>query len=123
MVCVTALLDEAQAHGLTVRAEADRLVIHGPKRAAATAERLLRHKPEVLALLRPGPCATCGSAMAWREPAGAIRCAGCCPKPKGAEKVLCVVLAGGATAWVDYADELAAVRARQTAREPPNGGG
>lgn len=116
MVCVTALLDEAQARGLTVRAEADKLVIVGPRTAAATAERLLQRKPEVLAVLRPGPCAACGSAIGWREASGTVRCAGCGPRPKGAEKVLLVILAGGATAWVDYAEELAAHRARMAER-------
>jgi hypothetical protein len=116
MVCVTALLDEAHACGLTVRAEADRLVIEGPRKAAATAERLLRHKPEVLAAIQPGPCPTCASAIGWREAGGAVRCAVCHPKPKGAEKVLCVMLAGGRTAWVDFAEELAAHRARMMDR-------
>jgi hypothetical protein len=123
MVAITALLDEAHACGLRVRAEADRLVIVGPKRAAATAERLLERKPEVLAVLKPGPCPTCGSAIAWREASGAVHCAGCHPKPKGAEKVLCVVLGGGATAWVDFAEELAAIRARATPQIAQAGGG
>jgi hypothetical protein len=123
MVCVTALLDEAQARGLTVRAEADKLVIVGPRTAAATAERLLLYKPEVLAVLRPGPCPTCGSAIGWREAGGVVRCAGCSPKPKGAEKVLLVTLAGGATAWVDYAEELAAHRARLGRLINHSGGG
>jgi hypothetical protein len=123
MVGVMTLLDEAQARGLTVRAEADKLVIVGPRTAAATAERLLQRKPEVLALLRPGPCVACGSAVGWREFSGTVRCAGCTPRPKGSEKVLLVTLAGGATAWVDYAEELAAHRARAADRIGQAGGG
>lgn len=52
---VTALLTEAQAAGLRVRAEGDRLVIRGPKRAEPLALKLIEHKAEVLRLLAPAP--------------------------------------------------------------------
>ena len=45
------LLQEAEAAGLTVRVEGDRLVVRGPKSASAIAERLLDHKAEVLKVL------------------------------------------------------------------------
>ena len=45
------LLAEARAAGLEVRAEADRLVVRGPRSGAALAERLLEQKAEVLDLL------------------------------------------------------------------------
>ncbi len=46
-----ALLDEARAAGLTVRADGDRLVVRGPRRCAALARSILDHKPDVMALL------------------------------------------------------------------------
>jgi hypothetical protein len=54
MVGVT-LLVEAQAAGLTVSAEDDRLVIRGPKSAEPLALRLLAQKAEVLRALRQAP--------------------------------------------------------------------
>jgi hypothetical protein len=45
------LLAEARANGLRVRADGDRLVIRGPRRAEAVAKRLLERKREVLAAL------------------------------------------------------------------------
>ncbi len=45
------LLQEAQAAGLTVRVDGERLVVRGPKSAGAIAERLLDHKAEVLKVL------------------------------------------------------------------------
>ncbi len=50
MVAVS-LLQEAEAAGLTVRVDGDRLVVRGPKSAGAIAERLLDHKTEVLKVL------------------------------------------------------------------------
>ncbi len=50
MVAVS-LLQEADAAGLTVRVDGDRLVVRGPKSAGAIAERLLHHKAEVLKVL------------------------------------------------------------------------
>ena len=47
------LLQEAEAAGLTVRVDGDRLVVRGPKSAGAIAERLLDHKTEVLKVLSP----------------------------------------------------------------------
>ena len=46
-----ALLRAADAAGLTVSADGDRLVIRGPRSADATARALLEHKPEVMAAL------------------------------------------------------------------------
>ncbi len=45
------LLQEAEAAGLSVRVDGDRLVVRGPKSADAIAERLLDHKAEVLKVL------------------------------------------------------------------------
>ena len=45
------LLAEAQSAGLVVRADGDRLVIEGPKGAAAVAQKLIQHKAEVMAVL------------------------------------------------------------------------
>ncbi len=50
MVAVS-LLQEAEAAGLSVCVEGDRLVVRGPKSAGAIAERLLDHKAEVIELL------------------------------------------------------------------------
>ncbi len=50
MVAVS-LLQEAEAAGLSVCVEGDRLVVRGPKSAGAIAERLLDHKTEVLKVL------------------------------------------------------------------------
>ncbi len=46
-----ALLAEAHATGLTVRADGGMLVVRGPRRCAALARSLLEHKPDVMALL------------------------------------------------------------------------
>ena len=46
-----ALLRAADAAGLTVNIDGDRLVIRGPRSADATARALLEHKPEVMAAL------------------------------------------------------------------------
>jgi len=51
------LLEQARQAGLTVTADGDRLVVHGPKEAAALAEELLDHKDEVMPLV----------AEAWNE--------------------------------------------------------
>src|SRR5262245_25426526 len=45
------LLAVARTAGLTVHADGDRLVVRGPARAAAVAQRLLARKPDVLAAL------------------------------------------------------------------------
>lgn len=51
-----ALLAAAQAGGLTVRADGDRLVVRGPRSAEVDlVQALLRRKAEVLPLLRPLP--------------------------------------------------------------------
>jgi len=48
------LLAEARAAGLDVEAGADgRLIVRGPRSAEAIARRLLAHKADVMALLRP----------------------------------------------------------------------
>ncbi len=48
---VVSLLQEAEAAGLSVRVEGDRLVVRGPKSAGAIAERLLDHKAEIIEAL------------------------------------------------------------------------
>ncbi len=50
MVAVS-LLQEAEAAGLSVRVDGDRLVVRGPKSAADIAERLLDRKAEVIEAL------------------------------------------------------------------------
>lgn len=47
-----ALLGQAKNAGLTVIADADRLVVRGPRSAAPIVEQLRYHKPEVLIALR-----------------------------------------------------------------------
>lgn len=58
---VAGVLREAQAAGLVIQAEGDRLIVRGPRRLHAVAQEVLRHKPEVLALL-----ATERDEIAWR---------------------------------------------------------
>ena len=58
-----ALLAEANAAGLTVRADGDRLVIRGPRRCGALAQSLLDHKPDVMAALAEWGDAA--AAVAW----------------------------------------------------------
>ena len=48
---IAGVLAEARAVGLEVRAEADRLVVRGPRLHEAIARQLLAQKPVVLALL------------------------------------------------------------------------
>ncbi len=48
---VLALLRVADAAGLTVNVDGDRLVIRGPRSADATARALIEHKPEIVMLL------------------------------------------------------------------------
>lgn len=48
-----ALLQKAHEAGLTVKAEGDRLIIRGPRRAEPVARLLIGHKGELLAALRP----------------------------------------------------------------------
>ncbi len=47
------LIERARAAGLTVRADGDRLIVHGPKAAEALVHELAAHKAEVLRLLAP----------------------------------------------------------------------
>jgi hypothetical protein len=49
------LLTQAQAAGLTVEADGNRLVLRGPKSAEELAQRLLRNKAEVMAALDNAP--------------------------------------------------------------------
>jgi hypothetical protein len=58
---VAGVLREAQAAGLLIQADGDRLLVRGPKRLQAMAQEVLRHKPEILALL-----ATERDEIAWR---------------------------------------------------------
>jgi hypothetical protein len=52
MSAVFDLLKEAQAGGLALRTEGDRLVIRGPRRLEPLARKLLEHKPQVIQALR-----------------------------------------------------------------------
>jgi hypothetical protein len=69
------LLAEARAAGLQVKAEGDRLVIRGPKRAEPLAKELRQHKAEILAHL-------CHRAEPVRLP-GYAASACVCPGPIG----------------------------------------
>jgi hypothetical protein len=60
---------QAQAAGLTVRVEGDRLRIRGPRRAAALAEQLLARKGELLPLLRIATVVDPASAVCWWDAA------------------------------------------------------
>jgi hypothetical protein len=100
------LLKEARVAGLVVLADGDRLVVRGPRSAAAMAQRLLEHKAEVLRALAtpaagtipavaasvdhqddPGgcdedldalaPCPACGSLDLWQTIVGNWRCQHC----------------------------------------------
>ena len=46
-----ALLQAADAAGLTVNVDGDKLVIRGPRSADATARALIAHKPKIVTLL------------------------------------------------------------------------
>jgi hypothetical protein len=100
MVGVT-LLQEARSAGLAVVANGDRLVIRGPRSAAAIASRLLALKPDVMlaltlsdnlavksqlgdtvfdfdSLSEPSdPCQKCGSLETWYEFTGKPHCQHC----------------------------------------------
>jgi hypothetical protein len=58
---VVTVLTEARAAGLEIRAEPGRLVVRGPRTLETVAQRLLKHKAEVLALL-----AAEDADVAWR---------------------------------------------------------
>jgi hypothetical protein len=68
-----ALIREAEAAGLNVRVDGDKLVIRGPRLAESIARRLIAHKPKVLAALRRPrtPAVPVGTiadeATDWRE--------------------------------------------------------
>jgi len=51
MVGITDLLREAESSGLSLRVHGSRLVVRGPRSAAAVAKRVLDRKPEVMAAL------------------------------------------------------------------------
>jgi hypothetical protein len=73
MECVTTLLEQAQAAGLEVRADGDRLVVRGPQSAEALARQLLAHKGDLMRLLSAPPadvtgnepCEVCGGRERW----------------------------------------------------------
>ncbi len=67
MDVVTSLLHEAEVAGLTVHADGDKLVVRGPRRAEATAKKLIAHKAEIMPVL---VSAGHGPAIdpAWGEP-------------------------------------------------------
>src|SRR5690349_7035576 len=58
---VADVLREAQAAGLLIQADGDRLLVRGPKRLEAVAQEVLRYKPEILVHL-----ATESDEVAWR---------------------------------------------------------
>lgn len=97
-----ALIREAEAAGLAVHLDGDRLVVRGPRSAEAAAQRLIANKPAVVAALsgggpvapaigqavetRPlkksdGPCYWCGRRDWWQVVAlpDVVRCGWCHP--------------------------------------------
>jgi hypothetical protein len=82
---VTTLLEQAQAAGLEVRADGDRLVVHGPQSAEALARQLLAHKADLMRLLSAPPadvtaneaCDVCGSRERWQWLDGRLCCRVC----------------------------------------------
>lgn len=137
------LIAEAQAAGLVVLADGEKLIVRGPKSAGAVALRLLARKADVMAALggvvdsQPAasqdgggpqrdaesaePCGTCGSAIGWRDAGGAVTCAACSPKPVDGERVLLVNLPGG-NVWRNYADERRDHERRPVRLGQPAGG-
>ncbi len=126
---VLTLLAEARAAGLRITAERDRLVVTGPRTAAAMVRLLAEHKNDVLAALSVSAvgttpantekngssadaddeceafaCESCGAAIGWRTGAGTVACWGCSPPPENAVKLLLLDIAEGRR-WVDYAAE------------------
>ena len=100
-----AMLDAARAAGLTVAVQGDKLVVRGPRAAAAIAAELCANKAEIVALLQSGPpaeplaldvdpdgwprnsldpskltpCQSCGDVFCWWDIAGRQRCLKCDP--------------------------------------------
>jgi hypothetical protein len=82
---VITLLDRAQAAGLEVRIDDDRLVIRGPPSMDALARQLLAHKGDVVRVLTAPPadvigdesCGMCGSRERWHWLHGWLLCRGC----------------------------------------------
>jgi len=116
------LLADCDDHGIRLLPAGDGgLAIDAP-RDALTPEltgRLKAHKGELLALLRPQPCPVCSSALAWRLPGGAVRCAVCLedagePTPQGATLLLLVDWPK-VPHWVDYESERTKVEAERLA--------
>jgi hypothetical protein len=127
------LIYEAQVAGLTLRADADKLVIRGPRSAEAIVAQLMAHKDEILAIVRTSchlspkprstptnlkdtetrrrnspadeaaPCRRCGSALGWRTADGRVACAECEQKPPAAE-VLVLVDTEAGPVWRRYQD-------------------
>jgi hypothetical protein len=85
MECVTMLLEQAQAAGLEVHADGDRLVVRGPQSAEALARQLLAHKGDLMRLLAAPPpdviasepCDVCGSRERWQWLDGRELCRPC----------------------------------------------
>jgi hypothetical protein len=79
------LLHEADAAGLEVCADGDRIVVRGPQSAEALARQLLAHKSDLMRLLSAPPadvmgdepCATCGSLELWHWFDGRMVCRIC----------------------------------------------
>lgn len=128
------LISEANAAGLSVRADGDKLVVRGPRSAEAIVQRLMAHKEEVLAIVRTtchlspkppssskiagvpetthrvhpaaevGACKLCGCALGWQTEDGRIACAECEPKPPAADMLVLVDTDAGPV-WRRFDDE------------------
>jgi hypothetical protein len=85
MEFITTLLEQAQAVGLEVRADGDRLVVRGPQSAEALARQLLAHKGTLMRLISAPladvianePCDVCGSRERWQWLDGRELCRVC----------------------------------------------
>jgi hypothetical protein len=95
-----ALLQQARAAGLAVRAEGDRLCVRGPRRAEALVRLLLDHKAEVLAALAPAAPVTVTPAelppdwyISWDERAAIMEYDGKLPRDRAEALALEDILA------------------------------
>jgi len=64
------LILEAEAAGLTVRLDGERVVIRGPRSAEPLARKLLDHKPAVVAVLRGAPSTPGAMPQGTASPSG-----------------------------------------------------
>ena len=127
MECL-ALLQYAEASGLSVIAEGENLKVRGPKRLAPLARRLLVRKSEIIRLLaeqanassRPAakPCSECGCSIFWGDERGRVYCGQCHARPLHSQKLIVVSEVDGCR-WASYEAEQHQVERRR--RSVPRG--